>query len=312
MNFRGIGAIVLCLIATGTIGSYVAFSQSNPQSITVDEALSPQFWGGNIDASGAREAYDFMARAITVFSPYERHFAAHAFGAALYVRFGLDAINYCEPRPNYACYHQVILDALREYGFEVIPALRSKCESAIPEQTSACKHGIGHGIMAETEFSIDGLNSALKLCDDVSSVEKYANCHSGVFMEFDRPMSEEGKPDALRPVPDGNYFSPCTEVASSHYLQCIHRRAVWWLSLFNHEPVQERFLHAMELCRSLRTQDSEAYRICVAGIGIEVPFVLDVQDSAVQTFCADISENDTESSICLDSARKSYPFYVTD
>jgi hypothetical protein len=99
------------------------------------------------------------------------------------------------------------------------------------------------------------------------------------------------------------YFSPCTEIGTNYYLQCIRRRAYWWLSVLPKSSIDVKLARMMSLCRELQ-DDSTAYHACITGIGHQAAFQANGNQATAQGFCERASTLPEERQVCISAAER--------
>lgn len=108
------------------------------------------------------------------------HNPAHEAGRFSYEIFEDKAFQKCSAYCHSGCYHGATEAYFKEHGTaNFAENLKVLCTSELNSFFShQCIHGIGHGLMAWTDYD---LPEALKSCDLLS--EQQSSCWSGVFME---------------------------------------------------------------------------------------------------------------------------------
>jgi len=109
------------------------------------------------------------------------HDNAHNVGRFTYELYGEEAFSECSTLCQSGCYHGAVEAYFREAGTTNLKAgINSLCSSTDQFITYQCRHGVGHGLMAWTNYQ---LFEALEGCDLLDSIEAQHACYSGVFME---------------------------------------------------------------------------------------------------------------------------------
>jgi hypothetical protein len=114
------------------------------------------------------------------------HQMAHALGRQAVAERGGDVAVIRECRPAFAsgCYHGVVEAALQAGGRLDMARLQQLCAAteaaAGPGPGYECVHGLGHGVLGAVKYDLE---SALHLCDALSTASLRESCHSGAFME---------------------------------------------------------------------------------------------------------------------------------
>lgn len=220
----------------------------------------------NIDAlikrQGPSQAYADMKKIYASYTPDEQHALSHIFGEELYSTEGLEGVRICDSMYNFGCYHGFLTKAVGERGVSVVPILDKECMKEMSE-ASSCQHGLGHGLMEF--YGKNHLTDALNACAmSTTQPDPVAGCTSGVFMEYNVPLSETGvkgiRTSQPRSLDTKNVYAPCDTVPLQFRESCYHQLPQWWYQ------VLERDIARMGvLCRAIIIpvlQDR-----CIQGIG---------------------------------------------
>ncbi len=183
---------------------------SNPEELFSDDAYLRSYIG----SYGPSKALTELS---TLSSQQEScHPRAHEVGRISYEIYEEGAFAKCSAECQSGCYHGAVESYFKKNGtVNLAGALSGICN---PELNSffmhQCLHGIGHGLMAWTNYELfDALNS----CDLISAGRE--SCYTGVFMEnivggiagtmghFTKYMSDD--PHYPCNVIDGKYKSAC-------------------------------------------------------------------------------------------------------
>ena len=108
------------------------------------------------------------------------HNQAHDAGRIAYELNGARAFQFCSAECHSGCYHGATEAYFAEHGTgDLIRDLNTICNSELnPFFSHQCIHGIGHGLMAWSDYE---LLESLKNCDLLPKNQD--SCHSGVYME---------------------------------------------------------------------------------------------------------------------------------
>jgi plastocyanin len=108
------------------------------------------------------------------------HNTAHDAGRFGYALNGGEAFQKCSAECHSGCYHGATEAYFRDRGLDnLIDDLSLLCDESLNSFFShQCVHGIGHGLMAWTDYDI---HEALLSCDSLPQGQD--SCYSGVFME---------------------------------------------------------------------------------------------------------------------------------
>jgi plastocyanin len=110
------------------------------------------------------------------------HDKAHVVGRAAYELYDSDAFRQCAMLCQSGCYHGAVEAYFREHGTvnledNINDLCAGNINSFIEHQ---CRHGVGHGLMAWSDYKIF---DALVSCDLLDDGLAQSSCYSGVFME---------------------------------------------------------------------------------------------------------------------------------
>ena len=108
------------------------------------------------------------------------HQKAHETGRLAYEIYGGEAFQKCSAECHSGCYHGATEAYFREHGTNNLTRdLKLICTGELNNFFShQCIHGVGHGLMAYTDYD---LNEALSSCDLLDKMQN--SCWTGVFME---------------------------------------------------------------------------------------------------------------------------------
>ena len=157
------------------------------------------------------------------------HQLAHQAGRLAYALVGMDAFNEISPECQFGGFHGAAHSHFKERGTtHLVDDVGRIC----PAKANAfyryqCGHGIGHGLMAATDYE---LPVALELCNEVLAT--HDACWSGVFMENILASRREH-----HVVPSTKYVSddpqyPCTIVADLYKNECYGFQPARMMQLF--------------------------------------------------------------------------------
>ena len=156
--------------------------------------------------------------------PAEEHELAHLIGETAYARLGTSGFRYCDSVFTFACYHGVILAAIRDQGYQqsVLLDLAAGCEKAGKNRTAdiSCAHGIGHGLMWVRNYN---LLQSFEACDSVFQKDRELRffCWDGVSME--NVVRRGNLPDGMTssPMDQKNMYAPCDTLPSQYQPACV-------------------------------------------------------------------------------------------
>lgn len=186
---RNIGILVFIVILA-VIFSRTYQSISLADRVALESAVSHPDMVAKVrilaKKKGARAVYDLL-RKIHVPNVVNKHSLGHVVGDILYQQERLGGLTACVLEYRNACVHAVVAQALIAGGDRVISDLASVCrrQEVTPIDMPSCFHGIGHGLMAYTGYS---MATSLDFCQQFNpgsqDALEFRECLGGVFMEF--------------------------------------------------------------------------------------------------------------------------------
>ncbi len=195
--------------------------------------------------------------------PPEEHELAHLIGETAYTQYGPKGFDYCDSAFTFACFHGVILAAIKTLGYDegILKTLSAECNRSGKNDTAkvSCAHGIGHGIMWVKNYSyIDSLG----LCDRLFDDDKLRFfCWDGVSMENVVRRGDTAK--GLSPVPwtDKDMYYPCDSVAAKYQPACVREHVfLVRLSLLGRDTEKS-------IAYCLHFTGDETHRECFGALG---------------------------------------------
>ena len=165
--------------------------------------------------------------------PSDEHELIHVVGEVAFFKFGYAGLDFCDAFFNFGCYHGVVLEAIKQYGYDnvVLQDLARGCLDLPRNKTTitSCIHGIGHGVMIVKSYD---LLLSYQDCDKMfTDPENLFFCYDGVSMEnVMRRFEQEGAKDYLT---SEDPFYPCNTVPVQYQPACarehiFHARRVFF------------------------------------------------------------------------------------
>ncbi len=249
-------ALLVFLVFVSAIGFFVVTAEKKNES-GVNDLRDDMH--GSIKRLGGESAYEAFKSTFKGSGPEREHNAAHLFGESLFGVLGLQGISVCDSEFNFGCYHGFFSVSVKQEGLSIVPNLDTECKSSL--RSSACQHGLGHGIL---EFlGHKNIHKALETCRLTDQPDPIAGCTSGVFMEYNVPLILNGTNYTVSPRPLGDPEEPyalCAEVAERFRGSCFHELAQWWNQVY-----KGNFERMGSLCGAVQ-DDLNRYQ-CFSGIG---------------------------------------------
>lgn len=153
--------------------------------------------------------------------PADEHELAHVAGEAGFLEEGYAGFDVCDSFMRFACYHGVILEAIKQNGYnqEVLKDLGQGCLDLKRNKTTitACVHGIGHGLMVVKSYD---LLFSYEACDKVFSDQMdLFFCYDGVSMENVVRRFEQA--DAENFLESKDPYYPCNTIPEKYQPACV-------------------------------------------------------------------------------------------
>ncbi len=252
--------MVLILIAGAIFAVQQNFFAPTERVYGQEELFDVLTWQDLIDGDGADAAREEYLRATKPVTPAEQHITAHAFGRALYERFGAEGLRYCGLEYTGGCIHEMIA---RDFLDKEDP-LSSASQCADFATPIACEHSLGHGFIAFYGYEEEGLRQALAMCADIGAEELIHGCTYGVIMEYyfrnlQGPLVSE--PD------DSNAYELCDSFEGVARRSCFYNiSTLWFLRIEDDADIERPFFRIAEKCWALPDKESDR-EDCARGVG---------------------------------------------
>lgn len=288
-------AFVICTLAAG-LGFLVIHSRGvGPVKITDELSVRAR-----IQAVGAARAYKELVTQESGRSSTEQHSFGHMFGRLLYQLEGVEGFSICDQSLLAGCFHEFIARAVMDNGFSIMPQFESQCSTA-PWPT-ACRHGIGHGLISYLGYSTSNLGKALDECSKYSEREPEQGCFGGAFMEMNlRTMGRGGPQSFLEQGQSG----VCEKVAKQYRTACFFWLPQWWRdSHFKDAPLDELFKGLGDLCMKASRNEDER-KGCFEGVGYIASPSVEFDKNKSKALCNEVSAFPRDRENCWENASKS-------
>ncbi len=237
------------------------------------------------------------------------HPIAHKIGNFAYDIFKEKAFGTCSENCLSGCYHGLTEAYFKDHGTtNLVKSLNSICDPNLtPFNIQQCKHGVGHGLMAWTNYE---LFDALKGCDLLNGSKE--NCYTGVFMENVVGTFDKNSFTKKQENPTGHFTKylkqdpqfPCTIVEDKYKPACYLYQTSWMGQLFhwNFPKISQACQEASPLFK----------QYCFESMGRDARNASSFNDSpkAVLDLCAKAPEGNMQAA-CVKGAAKTY-FYQPD
>lgn len=288
----------LIILGVVVIGLLISATQNSTQLETEGATKGYARWSEVIEKRGPASAYKEFVKAYQNTPFGTQHEMAHIFGELLYDFMGVDGITVCDASFAFGCYHGFFTVAIASEGSSAISFFDKACEEA-DSAPSACRHGIGHGIMEY--LGPQKLDQALSLCKETTWSSPIGGCLSGVFMEYNVPLlkDESGEYTVVaRPIDSQNPYGPCMSVTEDSKQSCYHELPHWWMVVYdkNYEKIGK-------LCESVENTTFRSN--CFVGVGNIVAPTTDYTVEETVSTCKKMPSQEG-SALCRLSAARSF------
>lgn len=218
----------------------------------------------------------------------DMHLLGHVVGDLLYRQQGLLGIKVCTHDFRNACSHSIVVGVFLEQGIGALDSIASACRQA-PGGKGAytmCFHGLGHGVLAHTEYDME---KAVELCKLTGTPEygnrEYIECVGGTVMEMMAGINDKDAWEKQRP----NYFKeedPLAPCSLSFMPKEARPICYTYLTpnLFTSvgaklgNPEDKNFKEAFPLCNNIPETQKENRDACYGGFGKEFVVLAKARD----------------------------------
>jgi len=221
------------------------------------------------------------------------HDAAHEAGRFAYKEFGGKAFQECSAECHSGCYHGATEAYFKENGAEnLAQSLQAICGKNLNSFFNhQCVHGIGHGLMAWTDYD---LPEALKACEQLPDGQ--LSCWTGVFMENIVGGLGQSEGHFTEYLNDNPHF-PCSVVEEKYKNACYFLQTSRMIQLF-----QNDFSKVAKAC----AEAPEAHRrSCYESMGRDAGGVNQKNPAGAITACSNIPPGNARVG-CLTGAVQDY------
>lgn len=237
------------------------------------------------------------AETVRLLSEYEHllnvdcHQRAHDMGRVAYKLFGALAFSLSGHECHSGGYHGATEALFRERG---TANLQGDLEVICDESPNGffrhqCVHGIGHGLMAWTNYE---MLDALELCDAVETGRDQRSCYSGVFMENVVGGLSGSMGHFSGYLSDDPHF-PCNILGEEYVASCYFYQTSRMVQLFNGDFEQ--------LAAACAEAPQSAHRECFESMGRDVGGVTRGNPARAIEFCSFVDKPDYRT-YCLEGA----------
>lgn len=219
----------------------------------------------------------------------DTHLIGHVVGGELYKQEGIEGMKYCTDDLRNACSHSIVVGSFLENGIGTLPDVLKVCDKAPGGSgaSSMCAHGLGHGVLAFTDYNLE---EAIKICKSIDTEIRrpgdYIQCVGGATMEMmsgvhDRDIWLKQAPNYLSDsdplMPCDMSFMPEESKPMCYTYLTPHLFEVAGASLANPDP--KYFPAVFGYCAKIDNADQR--RACTGGLGKE--FIVLANDRNVQS-----------------------------
>lgn len=145
-------------------------------------------------------------------------------------------------------YHGVVEYAISQFGgTELFDEMPNICTTAAEEQYSFthynCVHGLGHGVMLNTDGDLFG---SIPYCETLLDNWELSSCVGGAIME----NVVSGQQGIATDVRSDDLIYPCNVIADDYVDECFAMQTSWMLFQLGH--ADENFAEAFAICDTVR------------------------------------------------------------
>lgn len=232
---------------------------------------------------GAEYGYQILKDA-KLPSDTDLHLLGHVVGDVLYEQESTDGMRLCTQEFRNACSHSIVVGTLLEKGEGSLSEITDACKKA-PGGKGAynmCFHGLGHGVLAYTDYDLE---DAIYLCSKTGEQES-AECVGGIIMEIisggdhdKKRWTEQSKKYLSNPDP----LFPCT----ASFIPAIAKN-MCFMYLTPHliargggsfaNPTKQDIKTAMSFCSKLTLSQKSDRESCFSGFGKELVVLIPNRD----------------------------------
>ncbi len=244
------------------------------------------------EKKGAAYAYEVL-KITPIPSNIDLHLMGHVVGDVLFKKQGIKGIEVCTHYFRNACSHSIVVGLFLERGTGALKDIAQACKKA-PGGRGAygmCFHGLGHGILAFTEYDF---RKAIELCKELEKLNydgsEYPQCAGGAVMEMvagvhDRVAWEKQRENY---IPDNDPLAPCSldfmeEQTLSFCYAYLTPRLFRAAGMQLNNPDPSTFKKAFSFCEDIEGKDLRDR--CYSSFGKEfLGFVIekDIRGSSIE------------------------------
>ena len=292
-------AAILILIAAGLCWIQATFLVRTIPGTNASIAEQETYWHDRIATLGGDGAYGEFARAIAPLTIDKQHMEAHIFGGALYKAEGIKGVTVCDERFSQGCFHEFMGETMSNLGIGVLSQLVDACSQEIAPRSYFCTHGIGHGLIALFGYNEPALNKALAECDKMESKDPVNGCYTGVFMEYNLHIVQNGGGTSPNTLTDANKLEPCQKLTGTSQWICYYTRfPLWWYQVLKNQGLTgiDLLKKGRSMCDEITTKDFR--ELCYKGIGHYLPVLSDFTPQNILSLCEETFPEDTYQLFC--------------
>ncbi|MDP2735855.1 MAG: hypothetical protein Q8P12_06635 [bacterium] len=309
-----VGAAVLLFLGTALSFELPQKEFGRPEFLEIQGYLSTPFeaaseyayWGSRIKEAGGEVAYAELKDAYRTADVSSQHFGAHVFGELLYEEKGMEGIAVCDDAFAFGCYHAFLVKAFLEStdAEETIQTAVAACGGNNAPYGRACRHGIGHGLVAYFGYEEEKLNDILRFCPEAGSLYVFEGCPAGVFMEYYWRVeaTQEGAAFTWRRFDPILPHNPCPGIEGGRRNVCYAQLPLWWDAVFYGD-----YGKIGALCGSV--PDPTGQRSCFLGLGMFAATRSEYESEATIEKCLSMPDQEAEL-LCRSGAFLSFLGYA--
>ncbi len=259
-----LAVLTICILLT-FLYSFLGYKQNiqphNLSNTNSQSYWSEQYWESVIDSSNPFDAYRLLKDISKEWAYLPTHQTLHAFGFALYKKYGIEGVNYCDDYQRFGCFHGVIASYVSNDGLSALDKIDTLCPTNQPNIQNKCFHGIGHGLV--DYLGKYHLNEALNYCKKIGSMT-YLGCPQGAIMEYFAPINTGSAKVKRELFNSENPFGPCSELDPEFQKYCYYFvPSFYWPDSLTSNPVE-----AETYCQKISSPHNQ--QMCIINIGVRL------------------------------------------
>lgn len=260
----------------------------NFEGLSLREILNnPDFLSAYLKSKGVKETIGRLIRESGGGSAFDCHQEAHTIGRIGYEISGEEVFRQCDASCHSGCYHGAMESFLNKTGtINIAKNIKRICQTFETNfGVFECLHGVGHGVLAYTNYD---LPEAINECKNLGDSFSISSCYGGLFMEniltgqglgagkIDHQTSWVNKKDP---------FFPCNAIGDDSELlyQCYQMQTSWMLTIDNYDFVK--------VAKECLKAPKDMVSVCIKSYGRDAAGYTLRDPRKIVKICANIRDN---------------------